>query len=379
MDLKNDFAFTPQPPLSPFTKVPQAAPLPSAGIWSPQPHPAPIQQSLNPVPVTPASLPPGAVTAKQFPVASAPPTGVQPPSPATGAAGAAGAAGANAIQTVTDLGPLKNLAGEWSGTGFNVIWRPNNTSGSDHFLEINLTNETLEFIEIPGDIPNRGLFQGDISMRGLRYLQQIQDRITKQGLHIEPGLWALVPSTNNPLEPQTVVRMASIPHGTSLLAQGTVSNSSGGPAIPPVSISPFLIALPNQQLPFPETNLEVISSFRSPPTQTTGVTQAMLNNPNSILIGALANQIIKQTTQLNVSSGPTPVIGGGIANTAFLIGGASGPNAQASLVTASFWIELVAGANGKPEFLQLQYSQTVMLNFAGLSWPHVSVATLQKV
>lgn len=234
MDLKSDFAFTPQPPLSPFTKVPQAAPLPSAGIWSPQPHPAPIQQSLNPVPVAPTSLPPGAVTAKQFPVASTPMMGLQSPSLATGA---------TAIQTVTDLGPLKNLVGEWSGTGFNVIWRPNNTSGSDHFLEINLTNETLEFIEIPGDIPNRGLFQGDISIRGLRYLQQIQDRITNQGLHIEPGLWALVPSTNNPLEPQTVVRMASIPHGTSLLAQGTVSNSTGGPTIPTVRVCHKITAL----------------------------------------------------------------------------------------------------------------------------------------
>jgi hypothetical protein len=25
---------------------------------------------------------------------------------------------------------------------------------------------------------------------------------------------------------------------------------------------------------------------------------------------------------------------------------------------------------------QIQYTQTVLLNFAGLSWPHVSVATL---
>jgi hypothetical protein len=26
--------------------------------------------------------------------------------------------------------------------------------------------------------------------------------------------------------------------------------------------------------------------------------------------------------------------------------------------------------------IQIQYSQTVFLNFAGLTWPHVSVATL---
>jgi hypothetical protein len=29
--------------------------------------------------------------------------------------------------------------------------------------------------------------------------------------------------------------------------------------------------------------------------------------------------------------------------------------------------------------LQLQYTQRVLLNFNGLSWPHVSVATLQAV
>jgi hypothetical protein len=34
---------------------------------------------------------------------------------------------------------------------------------------------------------------------------------------------------------------------------------------------------------------------------------------------------------------------------------------------------------GDRQFLQLQYTQTVLLNFLGLSWPHVSVATLRKV
>jgi hypothetical protein len=39
----------------------------------------------------------------------------------------------------------------------------------------------------------------------------------------------------------------------------------------------------------------------------------------------------------------------------------------------------VTPTDGKPAFLQLQYTQTVLLNFNGLSWPHVSVATLRKV
>jgi hypothetical protein len=55
--------------------------------------------------------------------------------------------------------------------------------------------ETLEFDEIPGDIPNRGFLQTDINLHGIRYLQQIQDAHVlgpngkRAGIHIEPGLW----------------------------------------------------------------------------------------------------------------------------------------------------------------------------------------------
>jgi hypothetical protein len=42
------------------------------------------------------------------------------------------------------------------------------------------------------------------------------------------------------------------------------------------------------------------------------------------------------------------------------------------------WIEHVQGADGAPDFLQLQYRQTVFLEFDGFFWPHVTVATLRK-
>ena len=73
------------------------------------------------------------------------------------------------------LGPLAGLAGKWSGQGFNVIWRPDHSPGSNRFLELNLTSELLEFTPISGPIPNRGLLQPDINMFGLTYLQQISD------------------------------------------------------------------------------------------------------------------------------------------------------------------------------------------------------------
>ena len=113
------------------------------------------------------------------------------------------------------LGPLAALPGTWTGTGFNTIWRPHFPSGrQDRFLELNLTSETLVFEEIPGAIPNRGLDQKDIEMFGVHYMQKIDDSTLSAGIHLEPGIWATVPRTTAPKEPPTVVRMASIPHGT---------------------------------------------------------------------------------------------------------------------------------------------------------------------
>lgn len=68
------------------------------------------------------------------------------------------------------------------------------------------------------------------------------------------------------------------------------------------------------------------------------------------------------------------------ANTAFLTAAANPPggNAKAAEVDATFWIETVAGAHGQPDTLQLQYTQLVQLDFNGLRWPHVTVATLHK-
>ena len=124
------------------------------------------------------------------------------------------------------LGPLAGLAGKWSGGGFNVIWRPDHRPGPKRFLELNLTSELLEFTPISGPIPNRGLLQPDINMFGLTYLQQISDANLKAGLHIEPGLWVAVPKTSNPNVVPTVARLASIPHGTVILVQGTASTAA---------------------------------------------------------------------------------------------------------------------------------------------------------
>jgi hypothetical protein len=291
------------------------------------------------------------------------------------------------------LGPLAELPGTWIGKGFNQIWRPFNPKAtSDRFLELNLTHETLEFSSSIGDIPNRGLLQPDIALEGIHYLQQITDTLSDKGIHVEPGFWVTIPVTSNPAEPATVARMASIPHGTTVNAQGTGLTVNGGPIIDPVSIRPFPIggAPPaNTALAFPpfnEADLTVGTTFRLPTPIPPSITQQMVNNPNSVLTAAIAGQTITKTTVLIVSTiapavpppPAAPNAGGGTDNIAFLQGGPAGPNAQAAQMTAIFWIEHVAPSGHEPGFLQLQYTQTVLLNFNGLSWPHVSVATLRK-
>ena len=306
--------------------------------------------------------------------------------------------------TPSPLGRLADLPGVWMGNGFNQIFRPFSGGGSDNFLELNLTNEKLEFTEIPGEIANRGLVFGtnnqhDISLFGLTYLQQISDINVKgtdglpAGIHIEPGIWVNIPLTQDPSEPDTVARMASIPHGTTLLAQGTAQSLNGPPQFDPVDITPFAIGAdprsPGSRIPFPSQDLSQPSTLRSPPNDIVGITQAMVDNPNSVLQTALAGKAItshvkiqisttvqqaKQFPPVAVQNGPD--VGGGTSNIAFLAGTQHGPNANTVQVDAIFWISHFTDHNGSG--VLLQYSQVVLLNFAPLSWPHVSVANLFK-
>jgi hypothetical protein len=306
--------------------------------------------------------------------------------------------------TADPLGPLAglpgtgDLPGTWTGNGFNAIWRPHHpASPQDRFLELNLTTESLVFTRINGPIPNRGLQMPDINMFGVTYLQQIQQTSDLTGLHIEPGIWANVPKTTDPAEPPTVVRMASIPHGTVMLAQGEAQVLTGGPPnIPDNNILPFFLGSPppantdfnSVASTFTELDLSTSTSFRfaSP-----GVTQGMVKNPNSVLQTALAASLqgtsMKSRTFLHVSTTNDPIPGspafkggGGTANTAFLTAGSNPPggNAKAVEVHATFWIETIAGTGGGPDTMQLQYTQLVQLDFNGIRWPHVTVATLRK-
>ena len=240
------------------------------------------------------------------------------------------------VDPVPPYGYLPLLVGNWAGSGFNMITRPFFEKGNSqsHFLELNLTNETISFAKIEGAIPNRGRVQGDVDMYGLTYLQQISDAnlSTKKnivGLHAEPGVWANVPATTNPAEPPTVVRMASIPHGTAIIAQGTAVEQKGLPDFDEPA-APYPNAFnPKTKVPFTVVEAKDItkpSCYRSSGQQVKGITQAMLDTPVATMLKSVtAKQKILSTVTLNVSTAagvtdPKVSCGGGTANTAFLAG-----------------------------------------------------------
>ena len=140
--------------------------------------------------------------------------------------------------------------------------------------------------------------------------------------------------------------MASIPHGTVILAQGTGKVVNGPPQIHDNNILPFPIggspqSFNQEEQTFTELNLSQPTQFRF---KSPGVTQAMVKNPNSVLKDAIAGQNIKKTVVLQITTKNTPIKGGGTANTAFLQAAGNPPtgNAKAVEVDATFWIETVA-------------------------------------
>jgi hypothetical protein len=168
-----------------------------------------------------------------------------------------------------DLGPLDAFTGTFAGNGFNTIFRPNNAvtptllpiplkDPGDNILELNVTFDSIAFSSSLGAVPNRGTQpQGDIELNGVPYMQTVNDVTTTVPgpiIHVEPGLWMRIPATGTPKETLTVARMGSIPHGTTIQAQGTCfASPTGQPRIDPVDITPFAADGTQAAIPFRST------------------------------------------------------------------------------------------------------------------------------
>jgi len=373
--------------------------------------------------------------------------------------------------------PLTHFSGAYSGNGFSLIWAPRKFLGSgpsqtadgidDNTLILQLTTEQWTFGPTLGHIPNRGFDKQEIlQLGGLAYMQTVQNvtnpdsgkgdkpkTTAGSGIHFEPGMFLYVPKADFQ-DTDTIVRMGSIPHGTTINAQGPVpvknpANSLGGvtgaPTIDVVDATPFPIGRFGPENKLVAAFATPMNAGRENPTlrvptkldlfitQQT-ITSEIIKDPNTILRDALKGMTVKEHVAFEVSTGhPTAKVNsGGVANIAFLSGkqdpvtdavkpaGVVRPNAHAESVTNKWWVEKIeyevnvppvpggASIDLRPEMppsphqaptprfritappggvppggkkikvtgIQLQYSQTILLNFGGLSWPHVTCATL---
>ncbi len=397
--------------------------------------------------------------------------------------------GSSAMQTALNLGPLASLPGSWKGKGFSVMWRPQNFDAEinvpagdapiKRYLMLNKTSESFDFHVIPGQVPNRGLQQGqsghvqdDIFLYGLHYLQRVSDDDKPgfldagQALHIEPGLFMYVPANDNSLvegystTDPTIVRMGSIPHGVNVLMQGTAPSATpvpgppvipdtypnpsipmpnpipaSGPTAPPggndvvgLGIQPFTSDPPNPLPPSPPNppfnpehivpEVRISNDVLPTPAAAGGTVQSngpypanfqnIVNNPNSVLQDRIAHQDILGSITIQMS---TDAVSPGVSQIPFLgvadNNGVSYPastqnNCYVLSAAATFWLEWVKAPGephryhnhrfdlegdhgplhrfdpwlGEPTYLQLQYSQTVILVFNQVFWPHITVATM---
>ncbi|SHH65156.1 heme-binding protein [Flavobacterium defluvii] len=302
---------------------------------------------------------------------------------------------AEAVQTEpVNLGVLETLVGTWVGPGFNIIEVPNMNQAkpgpppADKFkIILNSTAETFTFSSIGGDIINRGNAQADIAFQGLHYLQQVDDvnlPSGQNGIHLETGLFLNLPSGTDPAVQPSIARLGSIPHGDSILAQGTFFTVDGPPQFEVADPTPFFIVNGKRVNDTSETYLSQLVNAVPPP----GIPKEVIMNPNILLENAIKGQNIIKTVVIFLDANPIDGVAtpgatapvGGITNIPFV-----NVNANANSLSAIFWIETVQNTDGST-FLQLQYTQTVILDFpvfapdgsvVEIKWPHISVATLR--
>jgi len=279
---------------------------------------------------------------------------------------------------------------------------------------MNQYDEDLDFSFVDAGVPNRGLLPAGATDDGtgdsfdqkvvtIDYQQVVrqtkaEDFPDSGGLagepglpiHHEPGLFLHM--KNLQTDGIDIGRLASIPHGNSLLALGRSEVVDGMPEISGINGLPIgrfediLGDGGNDEYDFRSDDYlapykHYIDSpfFGDVPTDI-GFPGFNPANMNQIL--NFANQGIDavKTTILTVD---TELENAGIVNIPFIE-----READASSMRSTFWVQELGGtdADGNPR-LRMQYSQVVMLDFfpredrlpGRATWPHISINTLEKV
>jgi len=310
--------------------------------------------------------------------------------------------------------PLEQFKGAWAGNGFNLVWVPHQFTGdrpqdegdgfNDARLLLSLTTEQMTFGQTLGRIPNRGFGQQkDIFLHGLPYFQTIQDTTNPEtgkgnkprsdvasGIHFEPGVWLYVPAADFQEEKDTVVRMASIPHGTTINAQGFIPEKNhntvlggapGRPTFKSLDTTPFEIGKPEKKALVFRKHMDAtlkkqhgplripadLAPFDENQDGTGRINTAIIRNPNLVLEKAISQLDIKETIEFTVTTGhpKDKLNAGGTANIAFLAGKQEpvteeadpskpikgitiqspgqedSPNAHSDFMTSTFYIERI--------------------------------------
>ena len=300
-----------------------------------------------------------------------------------------------------DLGPLRLLPGTWrspGATGWNMIALPFATepgSRLNYRLLMNQYTEELKFSLVDKAVPNRGIrrngttTQADQFVVTLDYEQMIEQVAAEDNpvsgqaggsglaIHHEPGLWLnMTNETTNDLD---IARLATIPHGDSVLALGRSRVVEGLAPIEPINGLPIGVS---QDLA--SRYLAPYAHFVNNPFKGTVGSPAFPgfrpDEPHLLLDFANQGLSVTQTTVLEVDS---TLETGGIVNIPFVV-----RQANAASMKSTFWIQELEekDENGDPK-LRMQYTQTVLLDFFGrrdgqpglIRWPHVSINTLEKV
>ncbi|MEP5088026.1 MAG: heme-binding protein, partial [Paracoccaceae bacterium] len=317
-------------------------------------------------------------------------------------------------------GPLAPLVGKWEGksTGWNMIALPFKDSTNPKIpyrILMNQYDEKLDFSTVGDKIPNRGISE-DQEVATLDY-QQVVTQINAEDfpdtrdnpndpddhgqagppgsdIHHEPGLWIFVKDGEPKINGINIARLASIPHGNSVLATGISDEVEGMPEIPGVNALPFgrfesIDQTPPDEYDFRDPADEYLSPYKhyiDHPFMGTaagfpGFPGFSPRDMNQILNFANQGVDIVKTTVLNVDSTREH---GGIKNMPFVQ-----REAEPVSMRSTFWIQQLREKDnyGNPK-LRLQYSQIVMLDFfpnredqmpGRAQWPHISINTLEKV
>lgn len=300
----------------------------------------------------------------------------------------------------SDLGPLQNLPGRWvsEGRGWNMIALP--FAGNpklNYRLLMNQYDEELVFSFVDKGVPNRGISDDsppapkDQLVVTLDYEQRISQVAAEDfpvsgkaghsglAVHHEPGLWLHM--LNHQTNALDIARLASIPHGDSVLAIGKAEESNQQPLIPKLSGLPFGVGadVQNNRHLAPYKHFIDNPFFGTVPAGLPGFPGFHPDDLNAILNFANNGLTIKSVTVLDVDS---EIETGGIKNIPFIV-----RQANAASMKSTFWIQEIDDGGGRTR-LRLQYSQIVMLDFftprrdgmpGPIRWPHVSINTLDKV